>query len=83
VFLQFGVEAAVIGIAGGVLGLLIAELGLWSVRQRPDSYAQLATMDVSMLLGTFVLAICASILAGLLPAWRACRIAPAIQLKAQ
>jgi putative ABC transport system permease protein len=83
VFLQFGTEAAVIGIAGGVLGLLIAEIGLWSVRQRPDGYAQLASMDLSMLLGTFALAVCASVLAGLLPAWRACRIAPAIQLKAQ
>jgi putative ABC transport system permease protein len=40
-------------------------------------------MDLSMLLGTFALAVCASVLAGLLPAWRACRIAPAIQLKAQ
>jgi putative ABC transport system permease protein len=30
---------------------------------------------------TFALAIGASLLAGLLPAWRACRIAPALQLK--
>ncbi|MEP6897142.1 MAG: ABC transporter permease [Rhodanobacter sp.] len=83
VFVQFGTEAAAIGVAGGVLGLLIAELGLWSVRQRPDGYAQLANMDVSMLLGTFLLAVFTSVLAGLLPAWRASRIAPAIQLKAQ
>ncbi|MBB5360330.1 putative ABC transport system permease protein [Rhodanobacter sp. ANJX3] len=82
VFLQFGIESAVIGVLGGVLGLAIAELGLWSVRQRPDGYAQLASMDVSMLMGTFLLAIGGSVLAGLLPAWRACRIAPAIQLKA-
>ena len=66
---------------GGVLGLLIAQLGLWSVRHRPDDYAQLAQMDVSMLLGTLVLAIAANILAGLLPAWRACRVAPVLQLK--
>jgi putative ABC transport system permease protein len=83
VFLQFGIESAVIGVAGGVLGLLIAELGLWSVRQRPDDYARLASMDLPMLFGTLLLAVCASVLAGLLPAWRACRIAPAIQLKAQ
>ena len=83
VFVQFGVEAAVIGLAGGVLGLAIAELGLWAVRQRPDGYAELARMDLSMLLGTFVLAVSASVLAGLVPAWRACRIAPALQLKTQ
>jgi putative ABC transport system permease protein len=39
-------------------------------------------MDPSMLAGTFVLAVLASVLAGLLPAWRACRVAPALQLKA-
>ena len=83
IFLQFGIESAVVGVAGGVLGLGIAELGLWSVRQRPDGYAQLAQMDAAMLLGTFALAVCASVLAGLLPAWRACRIAPALQLKTQ
>jgi len=83
IFLQFGIESSVIGLAGGVLGLGIAELGLWSVRQRPDGYAQLAQMDAAMLLGTFALAVCASVLAGLLPAWRACHIAPALQLKTQ
>ena len=81
IFLQLGIESALIGVAGGVLGLLIAQLGLWSVRHRPDDYAQLAQMDVSMLLGTLVLAVVASVLAGLLPAWRACRVPPALQLK--
>jgi putative ABC transport system permease protein len=81
IFVQFGMEAAVIGLAGGVLGLALAQLGLWSVRQRPDGYAQLAHMDPAMLLGTFMLAVAASVLAGLLPAWRACDIPPAMQLK--
>ena len=81
IFMQFGIESAVIGVAGGVLGVLIAELGLWSVRHRPDDYAHVARMDVPMLLTTLVLAVSASVLAGLLPAWRACRVAPALQLK--
>lgn len=81
IFLQFGIESAVIGVAGGVLGLAIAQLGLWDVRRRPDDYAHLAHMDPAMLLGTFALAIVASLLAGLLPAWRACCVAPALQLK--
>ena len=81
IFLQFGIESAVIGIVGGVLGLAIAQLGLWSVRQRPDDYAHLAQMDVGMLLSTFALAIVASVAAGLLPAWRACCVVPALQLK--
>ncbi|HTV85354.1 MAG TPA: ABC transporter permease [Dyella sp.] len=83
IFLQLGIESSVIGLAGGMLGLAIAQLGLWSVRQRPDGYAQLAQMDLAMLSATFALAVLASLLAGLLPAWRACRIAPAMQLKTQ
>lgn len=81
IFVQFGIESALVGVAGGLLGLGIAQIGLWSIRRRPDDYAHLASMDVSMLVGTVVLAILASLLAGLLPAWRACRVPPAIQLK--
>jgi putative ABC transport system permease protein len=81
IFVQFGIESALIGLAGGLLGIGIAEFGLWTVRQRPDDYAQLAHMDGQMLVVTVVLAIIVSLFAGLLPAWRACRIAPALQLK--
>jgi putative ABC transport system permease protein len=83
IFIQFGVEAVLIGVAGGALGIAIAELGLWSVRQRADGYARIAQMDARMLLMTALLAVAAALLAGLLPAWRASRIAPAIQIKAQ
>ncbi|HET9835516.1 MAG TPA: ABC transporter permease [Rhodanobacteraceae bacterium] len=81
IFVQFGIESALVGVAGGLLGLGIAQIGLWSIRQRPDDYAHLANMDSSMLIGTVALAIVASVLAGLLPAWRACRVPPALQLK--
>lgn len=81
IFLQLGIESALIGVAGGALGLLVAEIGLWSVRRRPDDYAQMAQMDPTMLGGTLALAILASVLAGLLPAWRACHVPPALQLK--
>ncbi|MGA0610342.1 ABC transporter permease [Caldimonas sp. KR1-144] len=83
VFVQFLVEAGVIGLAGGVLGLGLALLGLWGVRQMPTSAARLAQLDAEMLVLTFVLALAASLVAGLLPAWRACGIAPALQLKSQ
>jgi putative ABC transport system permease protein len=83
IFAQFLVEAGLVGVAGGVLGLLLALLGLSGVRQNPASYAQLAQLDAPMLATTLLLALLASLLAGLLPAWRACRVAPAIQLKSQ
>ena len=83
IFAQCLVEAGTIGLVGGVLGLGLALLGLWAVRQQPSSYNALAHLDVSMLVATFVIAIVASLLAGVLPAWRACQVAPAIQLKSQ
>lgn len=83
VFAQCLVEAGTIGLAGGILGLGLSLLGLWAVRQQPSSYAELAHLDLGMLLTTFVLAVVASLLAGLLPAWRAMQVTPALQLKSQ
>lgn len=83
IFKQCLVEAGTIGLAGGILGLGLSLLGLWAVRHQPVSYARLAHLDASMLLITFFIAIVASLLAGLLPAWRAMQVAPAIQLKSQ
>jgi putative ABC transport system permease protein len=80
---QFLVEAGVIGLAGGLLGLVLAMLGLWAVRQQPASYADLAHLDPLMLAATFVLAIVAGLAAGLLPAWHAGQVSPAMQLKSQ
>ncbi len=83
IFKQCLVEAGAIGLAGGILGLGLALLGLWAVRQQPSSYAELAHLDLPMLLVTFALAVVASMAAGLLPAWRAMDVTPAIQLKSQ
>jgi putative ABC transport system permease protein len=83
IFAQFVVEAGVVGLAGGALGLLLAVAGLWLVRQNPASYARLAHLDEAMLAVTLLTALVASVLAGLLPAWRACAITPALQLKSQ
>jgi len=83
IFKQCLVEAGTVGLAGGLLGLVLALAGLWAVRQRPAEYAALAHLDGSMLLLTFALAIAASLLAGILPAWRAMQVTPALQLKSQ
>ncbi len=80
-FAQLLTESGVVGLVGGAGGMLLAFLGLWLVRQQRAEYASLAHFDPVMLLVTFALAIGASLLAGMLPAWRACRIAPALQLK--
>jgi putative ABC transport system permease protein len=81
IFLQCLVEAGVVGLAGGLIGLLLAAGGMVLVRHQPTDYAAFIHMDLRMLLATFALALLSSLLAGLLPAWRAMRVAPAIALK--
>jgi putative ABC transport system permease protein len=83
IFAQSLVEAGTIGLAGGIGGLGLSQLGLWAVRRLDEDLGNIVHPDLQMLLTTFVLAIAASLLAGLLPAWRACQITPAVQLKSQ
>jgi putative ABC transport system permease protein len=83
IFAQLLVEASMVGLSGGAAGLLLTMLGLWVVRQQPAEYASLAHLDMAMLVGTFVLAVIATLLAAVFPAWRACRLMPARALKIQ
>ncbi|HUA80033.1 MAG TPA: ABC transporter permease [Dyella sp.] len=81
VFAQCLMEAAVTGLLGGFGGWLLTLLGLWIVRRQPTAYADLVHLDIPMFLLTFGAAIAATLFAGLLPAFRASRVAPALQLK--
>jgi putative ABC transport system permease protein len=79
---QFGMESAAIGTAGGVLGLLMTWTGTSLMRGAlPSQVANLIRIDSSLLLQTLLLAIVATVLAGLYPTWRAARVTPALQLK--
>jgi putative ABC transport system permease protein len=81
IFVQLLVEAGLIGLVGGVLGLGLAYLGLAAVRGQFGEHVEFIQLDFEMLVATFVIAIASSLSAGLLPAWRGCQITPAIQLK--
>ncbi|MFC3031633.1 ABC transporter permease [Pseudoalteromonas fenneropenaei] len=83
VFYQHIVEVSMLGLFGGVLGILVAQIGLFGVRQTQDYYNNLATMDWSMLLAAPSIAIVACVVAGLYPAWLVCRTTPATYLKSQ
>ncbi|TAN06248.1 MAG: FtsX-like permease family protein [Rhodanobacteraceae bacterium] len=81
VFAQCLTEAGLIGLIGGIGGWLLTLVGLWLVRRQQTPYSDLVHMDVSMFVVTFVLAVGVSLIAGALPALRASRVAPALQLK--
>ena len=81
VFAQCLTEAGLIGLIGGVGGWLLALVGLWLVRRQQAPYSDLVHLDGSMFFVTFALAVTVSLLAGALPALRASRVAPALQLK--
>jgi len=83
IFRQFLVETTVVGLAGGTLGLALSFAALALIRQQSRDLSAVAHMDWEMLATTFVVAVAASIVAGLLPTWRACQVTPALQLKSQ
>ena len=83
IFRQFLTETAVIGLAGGLLGLVLAFASLALIRSQAPDFSVVARMDWAMLAATFAIAVGAAIVAGLLPTWRACQVSPAVQLKSQ
>jgi putative ABC transport system permease protein len=79
---QFLTESGMIGLAGGVLGLLLTWLGIAGIGLvMPEDIADLAHLDPSLLLTTLGVGIVASLLTALYPALRAARVQPAWQLK--
>jgi putative ABC transport system permease protein len=83
IFGQHLIEVAVVGIAGGVLGLILAWLGLQGVQAMLDESDRYAHLDLNMLVVGLVIALVASLTAGMYPTWRVCRMSPAPFLKTQ
>jgi putative ABC transport system permease protein len=82
IYRQFMIEAGMVGLAGGALGLLLTWIGIAGVGWvLPHDIAALARLDWSLLLTTLGVAIVATMLAGLYPTWRAAAVQPAWQLK--
>ncbi|MBB5940457.1 MULTISPECIES: ABC transporter permease [unclassified Xanthomonas] len=83
IYMQFLVEAGTVGLAGGVLGLLLTGLGMLGTDLvfEPE-IARLAELNVSLAALTLVVATLATVIAALYPIWRAAQVQPAWQLKA-
>ena len=82
-FRQYLVETGVIGVSGGILGVGLGWLGLLGIRHLMQNSDHIAHLDWTMVGVSLLIALAASMLAGLYPAWRVVRIPPAIYLKVQ
>ena len=85
-FAQYIVEAAMIGIAGGLAGIGMTWLGLRGIENVFSEYefiAYLVSMDWTMVLFAVLLSVVSALSAALYPTWRACSISPATTLRIQ
>jgi putative ABC transport system permease protein len=84
VFSQYIIEASLIGLTGGILGVGMTWLGLQGIIGLYSEFEfveRLAQMDWVMVITAVCLAIISTLAAALYPTWRAVRIHPASQLK--
>jgi putative ABC transport system permease protein len=90
IFRQCVTETLLIGLLGGVFGLALTAAGLAGLRvllaaasRQGVPISRLASLNVAMVLITLAVAVAVTVCAGLYPTWRASRVHPAWQLKAQ
>jgi putative ABC transport system permease protein len=84
IYSQCLIEAGVVGLAGGLLGLVLTALGLAGLRsllsEQVNRLTHFGLTDIAI---AVTLSVVATVLAGLYPTWRAAHVQPAWQLKAQ
>jgi putative ABC transport system permease protein len=93
IMMQYLIEVIFIGVLGGLFGLLLSYLGLYSMlkinRYASDYTISVANMepyyqlDFAMISTAFLVSIVATIIVGLYPIIRLCNVSPARELKAQ
>jgi putative ABC transport system permease protein len=82
IFAQCLVESAVIGVAGGILGVGFTAFGLWCLRLvSSEEIARLEHMDANVVAITLLVAVVSTVCMGLYPALQGSRVAPALRLK--
>ena len=83
IFFQHLVDVGIIGLAGGLVGLGLSQIGLMGVKSLYSDYNDLVQMDMTLMIGSITIAIISSVLAGMYPAWVICKTNPSVYLKIQ
>ena len=81
VFVQHLIEAGGVSLLGGALAVPLTLFGLWLVRQQQIDYASVAHLNLPMFITLFALSVGVGLIVGVLPAWRASTLSPALQVK--
>ncbi len=91
IFIQHLIEVGALSVLGALLGLALAALGLAAVHhlyatahlEHRGGYQELTHLDFVGVVWAVLLALAATLAAGLYPAWRVGRLPPAVYLKSQ
>jgi putative ABC transport system permease protein len=87
IFWQHLTESGVVALAGGIVGGLLGVLGIWALRawygRFVDEAVRVLPFDEQNFMIVVAIAVGAGLVAGLYPAWRIGRAAPASYLKVQ
>lgn len=83
IFAQHLVEIGLIGLGGGVIGIALALLGLMGLNKLITEIGSVASFSWSLAGIALGISLGATLLAGIYPTWRICRVQPSSQLKTQ
>jgi len=83
IFFQHLVDVGLIGFVGGLVGLVLSQVGLLGIKSLYGNYNRLVQMDLTLILTAIGIALGASVIAGMYPAWTICRTSPSVYLKLQ
>jgi putative ABC transport system permease protein len=83
IFMQHLVECELIGLLGGVVGIGLSALALQLINGLFQDNLFGFALDLNMIGAGVILSLGAGLIAGIYPAWRICRVAPASHLKLQ
>ena len=82
--LQLVVEITfLVGLASTLLGGVFAFIGAYLISQMPNRFSDTVGLDLKIFVLALLVAFASSLMAAALPAWRASRIDPAIQIKVE
>ena len=81
IFSQCLTETLILGCLGALIGLVLCIFGLEGIKLLYPNFNTFVYLDMPLMLITVGMSVLSSVLAGLIPIIKVCRLAPAVYLK--